>query len=269
MQEKKKRKKKLIVEVILNNSARDLNRTFDYEVPEAMQNMAKIGAYVLVPFGQRKTLEEGFIIGLKEQSSFQTKEIAKIENENALTKEQVELAKWMSKRYFCNLSDCIKLMLPPGSMKKKVENRTKEKTANFVDLAKEKEEIEWEIETKQITSPKHIRLLRFLIDNGETNISDLSILTDVSKAVMKTLQKNGYITIEEKEVQRNPFRLYDRKEKTKKLQLTPEQQKAYEEIEEAIEDKMHAEYLLFGVTGSRKDRSVYATHRKAIREKPK
>ena len=265
MQEKRRGRRKLIAEVILNNSARDLNRTFDYEVPEAMQNMAKIGAYVLVPFGQRKTLEEGFIIGLKEQSSFQTKEIAKIENQNALTKEQVEIAKWMAKRYFCNLSDCIKLMMPPGSMKKKVENRIKEKTANFVDLAKEREEIEWEIETKQITSPKHIRLLKFLIDNGETNISDLSLFTEVSKAVMKTLQKNGYITIEEKEVQRNPFQLYNKKERTTKLPLTPEQQRAFEEIEEAIDDNMHAEYLLFGVTGSRKDRSLYATDRKSIR----
>ena len=255
----------MIAEVILNNSARDLNKTFDYKVPEAMQDIAKIGASVLVPFGQRKTLEEGFIIRLKQHSSYQTKEIAKIENRNALTKEQIEIAKWMAERYFCNLSECIKLMLPPGSMKKKIENRTKEKTANFVDLAKEREEIEWEIETKKIPSPKHIRLLKFLIDNGETNISDLSILTDVSKAVMKTLQKNGYLTIVEREVQRNPFKSHEKKEKTEKLQLTAEQQKAFAEIEEAIEDNMHAKYLLFGVTGSRKNRSIYAINRKSAR----
>lgn len=252
----------MIAEIILNSEAKDLNRIFDYKVPENMINKAKIGSLVLVPFGRRKVLEEGFIIGLKEQSSYETKEIAQIEE--ALAEEQIKIARWMSKRYFCNLSDCIKLMMPPGSMKKKIQNRAKEKTANFVDLAKEIEEIEWDIQSKKITSAKQIRILNFLTNNGETNITDLSILTDTSKAIIKTLQKNNYVVIQEKQIQRNPFKGHNIREKTQKLPLTQEQQHAYQEIEEAIEDNMHAEYLLFGVTGSRKDRSLYAVNRESI-----
>lgn len=44
----------MIAEVIINSNAKDLDRTFDYEVPEEMNNKIKIGNRVLVPFGRRK-----------------------------------------------------------------------------------------------------------------------------------------------------------------------------------------------------------------------
>ena len=43
----------------------------------------------------------------------------------------------MARRYFCNISDCIKLMLPPGTSTKVLENRIKDKTLNFVYLKKD------------------------------------------------------------------------------------------------------------------------------------
>lgn len=247
----------MIAQIILNSHAKDLDRTFDYAIPIEMQEHIAIGSRVLVPFGRRKALEEGFVIDLKETSSYQTKEIIKIEEGIFFSEEQVVLAKWMAKRYFCSLADAIKLMLPPGTTTNILENRIKNKTANFVDLNKEIEEIEFEIENGKIKSEKQIRVLRFLIENGETDITDLALFTETSKAIIKTLEKNGYIDIQEKQVVRNPFmhKVIQRKEK---LTFTKEQQAAYDEIEEMIEDHMQAEFLVFGVTGSRKDRNLYA-----------
>lgn len=253
----------MIAEIILNSHTKDLDRTFDYNVPEQMLEQVTIGSRVLVPFGRRKQLEEGFVIGLKETSSFQTKSIEKVEMGNFLKEEQVMLAKWMAKRYFCHLSDAIKLMLPPGTTTNIIENRMKEKTSNFVDLKKEIEQIEFEIESGNIKSEKQIRLLRFLIENGETDITELALFTDTSKAVIKTLEKNGYVVIKEKQVVRNPFmhKVIQRKEK---LTFTPEQQKAYDEIEEMIEDHMQAEFLIFGVTGSGKTEIYMQAIEKAL-----
>lgn len=259
----------MIAEIILNSNAKDLDKTFDYKVPEEMQNKIKIGNRVLVPFGRRKILEEGFVIGFKEESLYKTKEIVSIEENPFLNGEKIKLAKWVAKRYFCNLSDSIKLMLPPGTKTKNIENRIKEKTNNFVYLNKESEEIELEIEEGKIKSEKQIRILRFLMENDAITISDLEIFTDTSKAIIKTLEKNGYIEIIEKQVDRNPFFNKDIP-KTEKLKLTEEQQKAYNKIEEAIEDRMHSEFLIFGVTGSRKDRNIFAGNRKSNkREKNK
>ena len=249
----------MIAEIILNSNAKDLDRTFDYQVPEEMLDKIKIGSCVLVTFGRRKILEEGFVIGFKESSEYDVKLIEKIEENPFLNEEKIKLAKWISKRYFCNLSDSIKLMLPPGTTTKNVENRIKEKTNNFVYLKKEIDEIELEIETGKLKSEKQIRILRFLMENDEITVPDLEIFTDTSRAIIKTLEKNGYIEIVEKQVDRNPFLNKDI-QKTEKLKLTDEQQKAFNKIEEAIEDRMHSKFLIFGVTGSRKNRNLSASN---------
>ena len=45
-------------------------------------------------------------------------------------------------------------------------------------------------------------------------------------------------------------------EKEQDLVLTPEQNQAYQTISDSMEDCFYSEFLLFGITGSRKDRSV-------------
>ena len=101
----------MIAEVIINTIAKELNKTYDYIVPASIEKDIKIGSRVFVPFGRTKQ-EEGFVLNLKGSSEFANKEITKLED-NILNKKNIDLAKIMSKRYFCNISDCIRLMLPP------------------------------------------------------------------------------------------------------------------------------------------------------------
>ena len=110
----------MIAEVIINRGAKKLNRTFDYNIPKELEELILVGSKVLVPFGNGGKLAEAFVVGIKEKSTFELKNIAKLE-EN-LTDKQITLAKWMAKRYFCNISDCIKLMLTP-----ELETKTKKK----------------------------------------------------------------------------------------------------------------------------------------------
>ena len=132
----------MIAEVILNSNSKQLNRVFDYQIPEDIASKVKIGSRVLVPFANRKELEEGFVVNIKETSSYQVKAIKQVDETEYISQENIELAKWMAKRYFCNISDCIKLMLPPGTTTRVIENRVKEKSASFVYLKKDEEEIE-------------------------------------------------------------------------------------------------------------------------------
>ena len=92
---------KMVAEVIINNSAKKLNKTFDYNIPKELENFIYIGSKVLVPFGRLKNLEEGHIVKIKESSEFEVKDIAKVET--GLTDTQIELANWIAKRYFCNV----------------------------------------------------------------------------------------------------------------------------------------------------------------------
>ena len=95
----------MIAEVIINRTAKKLNRTFDYSVPEEFKDLILVGSKVLVPFGKNGKLEEAFVIKLKEKSEYEVKDISRVQNN--LTDKQIELAKWMAKKYFCNISECI------------------------------------------------------------------------------------------------------------------------------------------------------------------
>lgn len=123
-------------------------------------------------------------------------------------------------------------------------------------MKKDSDEIEMDIENKIIKSDKQIRILNFLKDNDNVTFSDLEVFLDATRSVVKTLEKNGYIEIIEKQIERNPF-LNKNIKRTDKLALTQEQNKAFCEVSKSIEGNKYEEFLLYGVTGSRKDRSIF------------
>ena len=238
-------------EVIINSNARALNKVFDYKVPEDMENNIHIGSRVFVPFGKSSKLDDGFVIALKDSSEFECKEIAKIEIEESLTEDNIILAKLMARKYFCNISDSIKLMLPPGTGSKKLDLRTKEKTGNFVFLAKDVEEILDDISNGTIKSDKQKRVLEFLCQNDGVYSPDLEVLTEVTSGVFKTLEKNGFVEIVEKQIERNPFINKNITRDEKKV-LNDEQKKCFDGINFFIENNEYSSNLIYGITGSGK-----------------
>ena len=239
----------MIAEIIINRTAKRLNRTFDYKVPIELEELIMIGSTVLVPFGKSSTLEEGYVVGIKENTTYEVKEIVKVKHN--LTEKQIELAKWMAKRYFCNVSDCIKQMLTPGTKNKKTEKNVQDKTINAVYLKKEIDEIQFDIEMGKIKSEKQKKILQFLKSNEGATVPEIELFTDGSRAIVKTLEKNGYVEIIEKKIERNP--LANKKiQKTENLKLTDEQQSAYNKVALDITTNSYEQFLLYGVTGSGK-----------------
>lgn len=241
----------MIAEIIMNSSVRNLDRTFDYNIPFDMEDKIHIGSRVFVKFGNIKELKEGFVVNIKDSTDFEVKDIASVEEKDFIDEAKVGLAKWMAGHYFCNVSDCIKLMLPPGTGTNVIENRIKEKTARFIKLAKDKDSVEFDIENGIVKSDKQIRALRMLLQISEIPSKEFEEIVDVSSAVLKTLEKNGYVSFYEAAVERNPF-LHKVVSKSNNLVLTEEQEKAYTAVSDAIDDMMNSEFLLYGVTGSGK-----------------
>ena len=239
----------MIAEIIINRTAKRLNRTFDYKVPIELEEIIMIGSTVLVPFGKASTLEEGYVVGIKENTTYKVKEIVKIKHN--LTEKQIKLAKWMAKRYFCNVSDCIKQMLTPGTKSKKSEKNVQDKTINTVYLKKDIDEIQFDIEMGKIKSEKQKKILQFLKGNEGATVPEIELFTDGSRSIVKTLEKNGYVEIVEKKIERNP--LANKKiEKTKNLKLTDEQKNAYDKVVLDMIINSYEQFLLYGVTGSGK-----------------
>ncbi len=239
----------MIAEIIINRTAKRLNRTFDYNIPKELEELIMIGSNVLVPFGKSGSLADGYVIGIKENTSYEVKDIAQIKHN--LSKKQIELAKWMAKKYFCNISDCIKQMLTPGTKSKDESKNIQDKTINTVYLKKDEDEIQFDIDINKIKSEKQKKILQFIKNNQGATISEIEMFTGGTRAIVKTLEKNGYIEIVEQKVERNP--LASKKiERNQKLILTEEQQKAFDAILAKLNSNEYEEFLLYGVTGSGK-----------------
>ena len=239
----------MIAEIVINRSAKRLNRTFDYGIPKELEELIMIGSTVLVPFGKSSSLEEGYVVGIKENTTYEVKDIVKIKHN--LTEKQIELAQWMAKRYFCNVSDCIKQMLTPGTKNKNASNNVQDKTINVVYLKKEIDEIQFDIDMGKIKSEKQKKVLQFLKENEGVTIPEIEMFTGGTRAIVKTLEKNGYVETVEKKVERNPLAHKDI-EKTENLKLIEEQQNAFDAVSTMMKYNEYEQFLLYGVTGSGK-----------------
>lgn len=101
--------------IVLSGKNKNLDREFSYLVPSDLENKIKIGALVYVFFGKSKKLQEAIVINLTEKVDFdleKIKPIEKIDDEIFIDKKNIELAKWMKEKYYCDFASCLRLMLP-------------------------------------------------------------------------------------------------------------------------------------------------------------
>ena len=115
----------MYAQVIIDANHAEVDRVFDYRVPAQWEEAVCVGLRVMVPFGQRNTKREGYVIALTETTEVpagKIKEIAEILDEGRpiLTPPILELAKWMKKEYFCTLNQCLQAVMPAGIRTKSV-----------------------------------------------------------------------------------------------------------------------------------------------------
>ena len=73
----------MIAEIVINSTARELGKIFDYKISDEMVGTVTLGQMVTVPFGIGNKLVDGFVVGLKEKSDFKgLKSIKSIKNES-------------------------------------------------------------------------------------------------------------------------------------------------------------------------------------------
>jgi primosomal protein N' (replication factor Y) len=91
---------------------RDLTQFFSYKIPEDLKEEIAIGDAVKIPFRKEEIM--GIVKSFSQEvpEGFKIKEMKGIVKELSFSKEQMELAKFISKYYFTPLSLVIDIMLP-------------------------------------------------------------------------------------------------------------------------------------------------------------
>ena len=219
----------MYINVLTSISAKGVDKTFTYHVPENLKEKIKIGVRVLIPFGNQKL--EGFVLETNIKTDLDNiKDIIDVlDDEVVLTDELLDLGIKMKEMYLTTLISCYQVMLP-RALKANKNNQINKKFEKFVKL------IDFNYRGNE-TQTKIIDLLK----NSDVKLSEIN---KISTSSAKTLLNKKVIEIYEEEV----FRKKYEPSISEKKELTDKQKEVYNDI--ISSDKKI--FLLHGVTGSGK-----------------
>ena len=228
----------MIARVIIYRSSSDLDVLFDYKIPEGMS--INPGDRVLVPFSN--TESTAFCIEVTEKTDCpenKIKEIIRpIDEFSCITKEMLDLMKYMKDRFFLKYIDILRLFVPSALRVGKV----KELVRWYIELNPEidVDEILSKIPSR---SQKQREILNQLKEGG-MYLSELNFI--YGSGPINTLIKHNYVLKTRKQIIRKPLK--DVQGIKKEVNLTKHQQNALDKIFNTNKDCI----LLHGVTGSGK-----------------
>ncbi|MEC2074637.1 primosomal protein N' [Metabacillus fastidiosus] len=148
-----------------------------------------------------------------------------------------------------------------------VKQKTKKKMLKYISVNVNKDELRDYYNSLTVQAKKQKEIVHFFLQSEQKSIPmhELLSVLNCSAASVKTLVKKDILIEEEREVYRDPYE--DRSfQKTIPLQLNEEQEKAIVPILEAVNDKKHEVFLMYGVTGSGKTEVYLQSIEKVLNE---
>lgn len=223
----------MIIGVLVELSNKNIDRVFDYSVPDCFLDKIKLGIRVKVPFGKMEL--EGFVVEIKGSSGVEIKDILDvIDDEAILNSELLELGKKMQEATLATLISCYQIMLPKA-LKAKNGQVINKKFDTYYYLNKD-------IVCYGKLSASQEKIINLCMEKEFVLRKEL---VDISLSSLNTLIKKNILL--EKKLEH--YRLsYNEKIEAKK-ELTNDQKLV---VDEVLANTGYFPYLLFGVTGSGK-----------------
>lgn len=222
----------MIAEIIVDVLNSEVDRVFDYICSDDY----KLGQRVLVPFGNRKI--EGYIINFKQSSSYDNSKlknvIAPLDDYSVITKEMLELSKFMCNKYNLRIMDTLRLFLPAGIRGNKVKVSVL-KIASICSLDN--------VNKIRKNAKNQLAIIDYLKQKGEENVTFLN--NEFGSESVKKLVELNILKIKESSDFSSLKSNYD---VTNRHTLTEKQQWAVDRIT----NENSKVFLLYGVTGSGK-----------------
>lgn len=252
--------------VILDIPARSLTEPFAYGVPHGLEGEVQIGCGVLVDFGHRKAC--GYVVALSDSldtlpgcADMSLKRIKPIESvlaPSAFDSAAARLAFWMSREYVATLSECIRLLLPPGGSPKVVKTKDGQYKIERASVSAVAERVVSLTPSGCDFVPKRNaskqKLLLEALSCGPVTTRELNLLYTDMDPTIASLKKKGVVNV----VERRRIRGSEGETTLSSASgaapaaLTVEQIAALSEIDRAYKRHRGDVVLVDGVTGSGK-----------------
>ena len=238
----------MFANIIVDITHEKLDKIFQYRIPIYMEEELSVGMEVIVPFGKGNRQTKGYVVGFAETCEYdlsKVKEILDISRKGiAIEGKLVALAAWMKEQYGGTMIQSLKTVLP---IKKKENEKIKKKIRLLLNEEEGKKQLELYLSKNQ---KARARLLAALLDDPVLDYTLVNKKLNITLSVVRALEEQGILALEEERVFRNPVRERDLEEK--KITFTIEQKNAIETFWQDYKTEMYGTYLVHGVTGSGK-----------------
>ena len=238
----------MFADIIIDISHEQLDKTFQYNIPDELRDIVKIGSLVNIPFGRANKMIQGYVINMGEEAKYPVEKIKYIDSlvtdKVGLAGEMIELAYWIKKNYGSTMNQALKTVIP---VKDKVSQKEKKSVCLNVPVDEAKAMLD--IFLKKNAKAK-FRLVEALIEEEIIDMSIIRSKLNISASTIKSLEDDEIIKINSEEYYRNP--VPRRNMFGKNVELNPEQRQAADLIKKDIDENVYRTYLLHGITGSGK-----------------
>lgn len=241
-----------IAKVAVNDATIHFDKLYSYLVPADLCGQLWPGGIVLVPFGRGDKPRMAVVLGLEEepQPDPRLKTLLAAAPEDArLTPDLLELVRFLKDRYFCTWYEAVKAIIPYGAQycpgvengRPVVRGRLTRPTENVYTLA-------GELPTKPKPGPRQLAAVE-LLKNGPMTRRQLEE-EGVGRTTLDALCKKGVLQSEERFKSLDLFA--DIPFDPQPVELSPEQQAAFDRLAGDLDARQPRASLLYGVTGSGK-----------------
>ena len=260
----------MFADIIVDISTENLDKTYQYSIPEKLTDKVKAGVPVTVPFGRGSRTLSGYVVGVSDRPKIDPEKIMPIisikEKENSIDSKMIALAWWMKEQFGSTMNDALHTVIP-------VNKKVKENVARRIFPKESTEELKARL--GEAVRKKHVAKQRFLEElllAGSLDY-DLTIKKlNISGTTIAKFENEGAIRIESSQVYRNPFSEVDRSGFVKPI-LNAEQAAVADSVIAAVRElynkrstrdtefsknesdsknKVSANCLIHGITGSGK-----------------
>lgn len=238
--------------IIVDISHENVDRPFQYIIPEEMRERLCVGNAVMIPFGKGNKLIKGYVIEITDTAQYDEGKLKKIESiaEGAVSarSDAIRLAYWIKQNYGSTMIAALKTVLP---VKQKLKQKV-EKTIRRLTDADEAQRLSDEFEKKH--QKAKARLMRELSVSSELPQSIVTGKLNVTAQTIRALEQAGHIEVKQESVYRMPIpkgAAEGRQNGGVKI-LSERQSAIVDDIMNDFKAGARRTYLLHGVTGSGK-----------------
>ncbi|MCF0134513.1 MAG: primosomal protein N' [Blautia sp.] len=239
----------IYADIIIDISHEKLDRTFQYKVPDSLQDALRPGMVVEVPFGSGNHIRKGYVIGFSNETDYEPeriKEIKGLSNDGETTEGRlIGLAAWMKEYCGSTMIQALKTVLP-------VQEKIKAKEKRLIILTADREAAQTELQMLQKGRTKaRARFLEALLNADGVLPYEEAGKIGAAKAVLDYFVQAGYVEIGSEEVVRTGM-TSGMEQPLERHELTKEQYAAACAIQEEWSQEQPRPVLIHGVTGSGK-----------------